>query len=100
MSFVADKTLERMWRALPAQVGTVVSEEATLDEPECSREWLPAGNHYYARLELAEPQSGTLFLVFDLELAIACAGRQVVRPEQAIRENMTSRTDHRLHASV
>ena len=88
MSFVADKTLTRMWHALPGLVGTVVSEETTLDDLECSREWLPGGNQYYARLELAEPHSGTVYLVFELALAIACAGRLVVRPERAIRENI------------
>jgi hypothetical protein len=92
MGHSADKTLTRIWRALPAQFGSVVGEEAKLAAIECAREWDPQGRYYYARLELVEPRVCTLYMVFELGLAIACAGRLMVKPDRAIKENIERHT--------
>ncbi|MBL8949068.1 MAG: response regulator transcription factor [Myxococcales bacterium] len=92
MGHSADKTLTRIWRALPAQFGSVVGEEAKLGAIECGREWEPQGRYYYARLELVEPRVCTLYMVFELGLAIACAGRLMVKPDRAIKENIERHT--------
>ncbi len=92
MGLVPDKTITKIWRALPAQFGSVIGEEAKLAEPTLAREWSPDGARYFAELELVEPRSAKLYMVFDLALAIACAGRLMVRPAGAIRDNVASKT--------
>lgn len=88
MKLQPTKTLSRIWRALPAQLGTVVGEEATLAAPILDTTWEPSGRRYYAELELVEPRSGKLWMVFALPLAIACASKLLVRPVGAIRDNI------------
>jgi len=82
-----------MWRALPAQFSSVVGEQAELGALECAREWDGEGRQYYfAHLELVEPRTCSLYMVFELGLAIACAGRLMVKPDRAIRENIDAKT--------
>lgn len=92
VTLVADKTLSRIWQALPAQLGTVVGEEAKLAAPALARAWTPSAGRYFARLELVEPHVCVLYMVFELPLAIACAGRLMVRPPAAIRKNIAAAT--------
>jgi CheY-like chemotaxis protein len=92
MKLSPSKTLTRIWRALPAQLSSVVSEEATLAKPKLSSKWEPQGRRYYAELALVEPRPGKLWMVFALPLAIACAGKLVVRPAGAIRQSIESQS--------
>lgn len=92
MTLHPTKTLSRIWRALPAQLSSVVSEEATLAQPRLEATWERVNKRYYAQLELVEPRVGKLWMVLELPLAIACAGKLMLRPNGAIRENIVSDT--------
>jgi CheY-like chemotaxis protein len=91
MTLAPSTTTKKIWRALPGQLKALLSREAELDEPEMSRAWTPVAGMYVAELQLVEPRTCTLYLGFELPLAIACSGALMMLPANAIAEKVRDR---------
>ena len=84
----AKEFAEGLWGRVPKVSSDVLGEEVTVSKMKLSDEWVDHSSQYVASLHVEGPHEAHLFLVFDVELAIAFGGLLVMMQEKAIREKM------------
>lgn len=84
----ARELAEGLWNRVPKVSADVLGEEVTASKMKIVEEWVDHSNQYVAKLKVEGPYEADLFLIFDVELAIAFGGLLVMMQEKAIREKM------------
>lgn len=84
----ANELASGLWSRIPSVSGDVLGEEVSASPMKIVSEWVDHSHQYVATLDVEGPYEAKLFLIFEVELAVAFGGLLVMMQEKAIREKM------------